>query len=189
MAFGAARMIARETERIAAALDRARDVPASPWDATDGFQLSGSRTVGLPILADGAPKMAELRYGPAGLRVAVDGREAALDATAVEAADAVYVLRGGRQTVVRRAAAGLGDDGHAGGDGVVRAPMHGKVLALLVGSGDRVTRGQRLAIIEAMKMEHTVSAPHAGRVAAVAVAAGAQVGEGEVVMTIEPADE
>ena len=44
--------------------------------------------------------------------------------------------------------------------------MHGKVLAVLVAEGDKVEKGQRLAIIEAMKMEHALTAPRAGRVRA-----------------------
>ena len=95
----------------------------------------------------------------------MDGVAAALDATAIEAADAIYVLRHGRQTVVRRAETAAGDLDQADGDGLIRAPMHGKVLALLVAEGDRVEKGQRLAIIEAMKMEHALTAPRAGRVA------------------------
>ena len=50
-----------------------------------------------------------------------------------------------------------------------------------------MTRGQRLAIIEAMKMEHTLAAPIDGVVAEIAVAADAQVAEGAKVMVIEPA--
>ena len=122
---------------------------------------------------------------PTGPTVAVDGVPAALDATAIEAADAIYVLRRGRQTVVRRADLGSGDLDHADGDGQIKAPMHGKVLALLVGNGERVEKGQRLAIIEAMKMEHALTAPRAGRVAGIAVAAGSQVAEGARLMTIE----
>ena len=71
--------------------------------------------------------------------------------------------------------------------GLVRAPMHGKVLAVLVEQGARVARGQRLAIIEAMKMEHTLVAPLDGVVAEIAVAPDAQVAEGAKVMLIEPA--
>ena len=56
-----------------------------------------------------------------------------------------------------------GDLDGADGDGLIKAPMHGKVLALLVAEGDSVVKGQRLAIIEAMKMEHALTAPHAGR--------------------------
>ena len=62
--------------------------------------------------------------------------------------------------------------------------MHGKVLALLVADGDRVEKGQRLAVIEAMKMEHALTARGPGRVAGIAVAVGAQVAEGARLMTI-----
>jgi 3-methylcrotonyl-CoA carboxylase alpha subunit len=65
--------------------------------------------------------------------------------------------------------------------------MHGKVLSILVEQGARVTRGQRLAIIEAMKMEHTLTAPIDGTVSELTVAADAQVAEGAKVMVIEPA--
>jgi 3-methylcrotonyl-CoA carboxylase alpha subunit len=76
-----------------------------------------------------------------------------------------------------------------GGGGLVRAPMHGKVLALLVAPGERVRRGQRLAIIEAMKMEHTLHAPVDGTVADIAVTQEAQVAEGAKVMIIAPAED
>ena len=64
--------------------------------------------------------------------------------------------------------------------------MHGKVLAILVEPGESVTRGQRLAIIEAMKMEHTLHAAVAGTVAEIAVAENVQVAEGAKVMVIAP---
>jgi 3-methylcrotonyl-CoA carboxylase alpha subunit len=76
-----------------------------------------------------------------------------------------------------------------GGDGAIKAPMHGKVLELFVGAGDAVAGGQRLAVIEAMKMEHTLRAPFAGVVADVAVGAGVQVVEGAKIMLIERAAE
>ena len=83
----------------------------------------------------------------------------------------------------------LAGRGMAGGDGQVMAPMHGKMLALLVSNGDRVDKGQRLAIIEAMKMEHALTAPRAGRVAGLVVSAGSQVAEGARLMTIEATDD
>jgi 3-methylcrotonyl-CoA carboxylase alpha subunit len=184
-AFGAARLLTQDITRISARIDRVADAPPSPWDATDGFQLSGTRESAMPILVDGAPVAATVSHGADGPSVAVDGVAAALDATAIEAADAIYVLRQGRQTVVRRADVGAGDFDHADGEGLIKAPMHGKVLALLVAEGDMVTKGQRLAIIEAMKMEHALTAPRAGRVAEIAVAAGTQVAEGAKVLTIE----
>jgi 3-methylcrotonyl-CoA carboxylase alpha subunit len=65
--------------------------------------------------------------------------------------------------------------------------MHGKVLAVLVEKGDRVVRGQRLAIIEAMKMEHTLTAPMDGVVAEIAAQKDAQVAEDARIMLIETA--
>jgi 3-methylcrotonyl-CoA carboxylase alpha subunit len=183
-AAGALRLIMQETARVVRNLDRKPDEPASPWDATDGFQLSGARSIDFSLLVDGERVSAEITYGADGATVAVDGARPALDAAVVEAADAIYVLRSGRQTIVRRVEPGRALD-HADGDGTVRAPMHGKVLALLVAKGDKVAKGQRVAIIEAMKMEHALVAPHAGTVADVAVAAGTQVAEGAKVLAIE----
>jgi 3-methylcrotonyl-CoA carboxylase alpha subunit len=60
--------------------------------------------------------------------------------------------------------------------------MPGKVVQLLVKAGDKVKRGQALAVLEAMKMEHTLSAPADETVASVAVAAGDQVAEGTIVI-------
>jgi 3-methylcrotonyl-CoA carboxylase alpha subunit len=186
-ALGATCLLAQERARVEGDMERVPDMPASPWDEGDGFQLGGMRVVALPILADGEPITAHIGYGGSLDRpaVAVDGVPAALDATAIEAADAIYVLRHGRQTVVRCADAGLDEREFGDGDGRIKAPMHGKVLALLVANGDRVERGQRLAIIEAMKMEHALTAPHGGRVGEIAVGVGRQVAEGARLMTIE----
>jgi 3-methylcrotonyl-CoA carboxylase alpha subunit len=64
--------------------------------------------------------------------------------------------------------------------------MHGKVLALLVEKGAQVTRGQRVAIIEAMKMEHTIMAPIDGIVTEIVVAKDAQIAEGARLMAVTP---
>jgi 3-methylcrotonyl-CoA carboxylase alpha subunit len=67
--------------------------------------------------------------------------------------------------------------------------MHGRLLEIAVGVGDRVETGQRLAVIEAMKMEHTLRAPFAGTVTQVPVGAGQQVVEGAQIMVIEPSEQ
>ena len=185
VALGAQRLIERERVRIAAP-EREADAPASPWDAADGFQLAGSRRLALPVLAEGESVVAEVAYAGGNPAVTVDGVAAAADAVAIDAADAVYVLRHGRQTKVGLRDLAIDEAGDHGG-GIVRAPMHGKVLGILVEQGATVTRGQRLAIIEAMKMEHTLTAPIDGIVAEIAVAANAQVPEGAKLMLIEPA--
>jgi 3-methylcrotonyl-CoA carboxylase alpha subunit len=66
----------------------------------------------------------------------------------------------------------------SGGLGQLVAPMPGKVIALLVQPGDRVEQGAPLLILEAMKMEHTISAPAAGTIKAVRYAVGDQVADG-----------
>ena len=188
-AAGAARLIERDRKRIFQNLDRAPDAPASPWDAGDAFQLSGRRSQATAILVDGVPMRAEATFDAVGSRVAVDGSSAALDAAVFDTPDGVYVLRQGRQTVVRRAVADVDAVDSTDGDGLIKAPMHGKVLALMVAEGDSVVKGQRLAIIEAMKMEHALVAPNAGTVTGVAVATGSQVAEGAKLMVIKPASE
>jgi 3-methylcrotonyl-CoA carboxylase alpha subunit len=71
-------------------------------------------------------------------------------------------------------------------DGALTAPMPGRVVAVEVAAGDAVTKGQRIVVIEAMKMEQALLAPFDGIVAEVGPAAGAQVGEGVLLARIEP---
>jgi 3-methylcrotonyl-CoA carboxylase alpha subunit len=105
----------------------------------------------------------------------------------VDGGDAVYVMRRGRQTVVRLAALDAFDAAHAGEGGRVVAPMHGKVIEVSVAAGATVRKGERVAVIEAMKMEHALTAPLDGTVTEVHAAAGDQVAEGGLLMTIEVA--
>jgi geranyl-CoA carboxylase alpha subunit len=72
-----------------------------------------------------------------------------------------------------------------GGDGKVRAAMNGRVVAVLVKPGDRVTAGQPVMTLEAMKMEHVHKAAIDGVVAAIDVTEGEQVMTGKIVVEIE----
>jgi 3-methylcrotonyl-CoA carboxylase alpha subunit len=76
--------------------------------------------------------------------------------------------------------------GHGVADGVIAAPMPGKVTAVEVSAGEKVSKGQRLLTLEAMKMEHGLTAPFDGMVAELSAQAGAQVSEGAVLARIEP---
>jgi len=75
------------------------------------------------------------------------------------------------------------------GDAVLRAPMAGTVIAVAVASGDVVEKGQVLAVLEAMKMEHPLRAGVAGRVAAVSTAVGTQVKARQELVEIEEDEE
>jgi 3-methylcrotonyl-CoA carboxylase alpha subunit len=182
-ALGVARLLADE----APSHDPAE--PGSPWDARDGFQLTGTRQIEVPILIGPDTAAATVTFDKGGMQVMVGDDAPAGDATAFAAGHDVYVLRHGRQTRVRLKDVAVAAADAGGGDGVVRAPMHGRVLELFVGIGDSVTSGQRLAVIEAMKMEHTLRAPFAGTVRQVAAVAGAQVVEGGEIVVIERSEE
>lgn len=72
----------------------------------------------------------------------------------------------------------------AGGDGMIEAPMHGLVLEILVGPGQHVEAGQRLAVMEAMKMQHDIVASEAGEVSQVLCEVGRQVVSGALLFEL-----
>ena len=76
-----------------------------------------------------------------------------------------------------------------GASGRVVAPMHGKILEIAVDPGDIVARGDRLLVIEAMKMQHDIVAPTAGAVAEIRQRAGVQVAAGDPLVDIAPAEQ
>ncbi len=155
-----------------------------PWAARDGFQLGGRRSITVPVVVDGDNRDATVSYEADGARVAVNGAAPAEDAQTFAAGEEVYVLRYGRQTRVRIKDFAASAAAEAG-DGTIKAPMHGRLLQIFVRVGEHVAAGQRLAIIEAMKMEHTLSAPFAGTVRAIAAAPGDQLVEGGEIVLIE----
>jgi propionyl-CoA carboxylase alpha chain len=69
--------------------------------------------------------------------------------------------------------------------GSMLAPLPGAVVRVLVAAGDEVVAGQTLVVLEAMKMEHTLSCAHDGTVAEVLVGAGQQVESGQVLVVVE----
>ena len=78
----------------------------------------------------------------------------------------------------------LGKQAHTG-EVTIKAPMPGLVRAVTVRVGDTVEQGQRLVLLEAMKMENEIHAPRAGTVKAVRVAAGETVENGRPLVVIE----
>jgi geranyl-CoA carboxylase alpha subunit len=71
-------------------------------------------------------------------------------------------------------------------DGVLRAPMDGRIVSIRVGAGDAVEKGQTLVVLEAMKMQHQIRAAAAGTVATVSVREGEQVSGRAVLVTLAP---
>ena len=93
-------------------------------------------------------------------------------------------LNGMNYVIVRDDPLHLVEAGGAHGGGLT-APMPGKVIALLAAVGQRVEKGAPLLILEAIKMEHTITAPKNGRVQAFRYAAGEQVADGDELVDFE----
>jgi geranyl-CoA carboxylase alpha subunit len=137
----------------------------------------GERTCTVEVLQDDGVT-AEIVVDGAGHRVAYKAAEGAVTWLALDDRSERY-----RDRLADRAAGG-----EEGGDRRVAAPMHGVLREVCVATGDRVARGQRLLVLEAMKMQHEVLAGIDGIVASVSRAAGEQVAAGEWLLEIDPAD-
>ena len=101
--------------------------------------------------------------------------------------DSLWIRYGGRPHALEDltlASTAPRDEG--GGDGKVRASMNGRVVATLVAVGDKVTLGQPLVTVEAMKMEHVHSAPVQGTINALHVCEGEQVQARRIIAEIQP---
>ena len=169
-----------------AALHRGGD----PWDAHDGFRLAGASTETIEFLVvekKVAAKIAHRRGG--GVSVSIDGREFDTRAHAASAArlssGAIAVMEGGETWMLSRYDPFAAADAVGAATDRVSTPMPGKIVQVLVKPGDAVKQGQPLAVLEAMKMEHTLSAPADAKVASVDVAPGDQVTDGATVVRFE----
>jgi 3-methylcrotonyl-CoA carboxylase alpha subunit len=171
--------------------------PWSPWHARDGWRmnLSAARTISFrdgealvdvhvryqrdrwQITVHGETTLARgKQLDDDRLAVEFDDRRLIASVVAVEDKRSIF-LHGTTFVLLRddplhRVDAG---DSHGGG---LTAPMPGKVVALLAQPGQKVDKGMPLLILEAMKMEHTITAPAAGTVKAFCYAVGEQVADG-----------
>ncbi len=156
------------TEAIDAAARRYRD-DFLDWDAARrelrrglfGFRLNR------------APEERVLLHGPAG---AVHGSSApgSGPTTSMTANGDVLVTERGH-TYLFTARPAHDAAGASVADGAILAPMPGKVIAVDVAAGEAVVKGQRLLVLEAMKMEHALTAPFDGTVVELDAAEGSQV--------------
>jgi 3-methylcrotonyl-CoA carboxylase alpha subunit len=177
---------------------------AEPFSRRDGWQSHGIAVRPFAFEFRGQPQSAELSYlhdGTLMLRVGevagplvigrfssdelelqFDGRRHTLNVYEDQSTVHVFAAHGATRivTVDRLAHAG---DTHAEG-GRLTAPMPGKVVSFAVKTGDKVSRGQPLAVMEAMKMEHTIAAPADGTVEELLYAPGDQVTEGAELLRI-----
>jgi 3-methylcrotonyl-CoA carboxylase alpha subunit/acetyl-CoA/propionyl-CoA carboxylase biotin carboxyl carrier protein len=180
----------------------------TPFGRSDGWRLGGppaavpvelrlsgveDRAVVVEVAAhDGLVRLRgrELRVADAGsvaprMLLDVDG-ERTLGHALVDAHRVLVAYRG--QTWAFDRPDAFRGDAHARmGDGTVIAPMPGTMLLVGVEAGDPVAAGDVLGVLEAMKMELSLSAPFDGTVASVHTSAGAQTELGATLFVIEPA--
>jgi 3-methylcrotonyl-CoA carboxylase alpha subunit len=177
--------IANDMREKALAAAKARSALAhDPWSVLDGFALHPGRRTLIQVDVEGERQVVAL--DGAARRIVADMPPGRRDFNLIVAEGGIFVVADGVQTKVSPIdPLAVTFDNHAGdGGGNVKSPMHGKLVALFVNEGDVVEKGQRVAIVEAMKMEHPVLAPRAGTVEAIAFAAGAQMGQGARILTI-----
>jgi 3-methylcrotonyl-CoA carboxylase alpha subunit len=170
----------------------------SPWAVRDGWRLNGRHRTAVRLRHRDAEGSIEVEYVPAGgyqlgwqgqtflvdgewradgyLRARIDGHAS----TAIVAmhGQTLHIVHQGRSetfSFIDPLAGTRADDEHHAG---LLAPMPGRIVALLAGAGASVGKGDPLLVMEAMKMEHTVTAPVDGVVAAFLCAVGDQVPQG-----------
>jgi 3-methylcrotonyl-CoA carboxylase alpha subunit len=170
---------------------------SDPWARRDGWRSHGltqrhfelefrdeRHTAVLDYLHDGALRLhleeasAPLHFSrsAAGIELQYAGQRLTVQVERSGEVAHIFTARGATQITVLDALAHAGEAPAEGGR--LTAPMPGKVVSFAVKAGDKVSKGQVLAVMEAMKMEHTIAAPAEGVVAELLYAPGDQVAEG-----------
>jgi 3-methylcrotonyl-CoA carboxylase alpha subunit len=142
-----------------------------PWSALPGFRANAPAVRQVEVELADKPYLVELRADPKSASIAGD----------------VLFLGGEAWRFGLRRADHAGG-GAAAGDGAIRAPMPGRIVSVAIAEGAVVAKGQRLLVLEAMKMEQALLAPFDGVVADLKATEGAQVAEGTLLARIEPKD-
>lgn len=147
----------------------------SPWEMKDGFRLNAAARRAVLLAADGAVQL-----------VAPEApfREGAPVPLVTDLSPRRFAATTGGDTFLVTLPEFSADADAALGGSIVKAPMPGKVLSILARPGKSVTRGETLAVLEAMKMEHALAAPRDGVVEAVHAVAGQQVADGDVLIML-----
>jgi 3-methylcrotonyl-CoA carboxylase alpha subunit len=168
-------LMSEEQDRVCSVAELRGAPEFDPWTDFDHFALS-PLIPPLRMLVDGKPYESHI------LDEAIEG----VDAVSHTDDGSLLIIRNNRQTRVSLFDPfdvdmnALDDTGGS----AVKSPMHGKLVALMVQAGDAVTKGQKIAIVEAMKMEHALVAPRDGVVSSVIGEVGSQVGEGAKVVVL-----
>ena len=178
---------------------------ADPWSRRDGWRLHGGAVRRFDLEHAGTHHITRLeRRHDGALTLVIADQRLPLALTSRGLEQHELLLDGARHTLSvyavgeRFAVYGTNDSAvldefdpiahageGAGAGGRLTAPMPGKVIAFLAKPGQAVKQGEALAVMEAMKMEHTLTAPRDGTVAELMYAVGDQVAEGSELLRLE----
>ena len=178
---GAAALMKAEAARIEARRLNFSQENSSPWSSADGFRLGPDLGASCSLMVDGEARDFEVRWehGEPSLSLLPlrkrEAKPAGRNLQIIVAGEAVFVIEDLLQAEIRRPQTGLGKIDVDASGGSVTSPLPGRVAKLYVGIGDQVESGDRIAVLEAMKMEHVLHAPVAGIVEALPVAVGQQI--------------
>ena len=163
-----------------------------PWDRADAFQFSGVRTLRLPFVVDGAAMDIDVTWKSSGADVSfpegmahTGSTDGAQSTKVIVDNGCAYAVCDMRQTVVSWPQFDAAGESGDGGDDNIVAPITGRVAQVFVEAAQAIAKGDRIAIVEAMKMEHVLTAPRDGTVAAIDAREGEQLTEGMVVVRLE----
>jgi acetyl-CoA carboxylase biotin carboxylase subunit len=155
-----------------------------PWDCDNGFRLAGDARETIDFVVGGKRRPVQIVHRRNGSLALGDGSPMAdthLDAVRLRSGDIAVFDRGETWTLSLYDPFAAAEQQGSATDRIT-APMPGKVIQVLVRSGEAVKRGQPLAVLEAMKMEHTLAASADALIATVEVSPGDQVNEGAVII-------
>ena len=178
---------------------------SNPWQAVDGWQVVGApprpfqlqgawgdEVRALDVVLYSAPQRVriadtdhafEWRAHPRGVSVCLNG--VWTDLSVVASAGQYHVFSRAGHAVLQRVDPLAGSAQAADALGGLNTPMPGKLIRMDVAVGDTVAKGQVLAVMEAMKMEHSIASPRDGVVSEVFYAVGDQVAEGQALLTLQ----
>ncbi len=161
--------------------------PHSPWHHVDGWRLNQESHHDFLFTLGSQEHRVRVAFLDDGRRLTIDGRAyeaGATKAQTVRDGASWHVFHDGVRWTLSLKEELQGQDFDAG-VGSLAAPMPGRVIKLMVAAGAKVEKGQPLLILEAMKMEHTITAPADGTVKEIHYAAGEQVLEGAELIRLE----
>jgi 3-methylcrotonyl-CoA carboxylase alpha subunit len=151
-----------------------------PWSDQRGWRLNGARaTRGIRLRQGDEEKVIEVR---------VDAGATVTGPEPVRIGEEIHLFENGRHFVFHVVDPYVPPAEMAEHHGGLVAPMPGRVLAVLVSAGQSVAKGTPLVVMEAMKMEHTVTAPAPGVVDEIRCAVGDQVKEGSELLVLNSPD-